>query len=169
MSESIGPGKGWRLTLRIVGATFAVLSTPIGFSVFALLFHNYYAGIVNIFVGIMGGFNLHLHMSFKTDRLFQNYSDRGLTRLKWLSVGLGGVALVSALVFFVLAVVWKTGIHPIKSSMVLPGIQSLVVFQECALHYYFRRKYVNILSESDRAQLTPSEETPHSDNLDTIS
>ena len=117
----------------------------------------------------MGGFNLHLHMSFKTDRLLQNYSDRALTRLKWLSVGLGGVALVSALVFFVLAVVWKTGIHPIKSSMVLPGIQSLVVFQECALHYYFRRKYVNILSESDRAQLAPSEETPHSDNSDTIS
>ena len=80
------PVKGWKLTLRIVGATvagesyvicinlkipfskqkrwkafiigvwyyncklendyslFAVLSCPVGFSVFALLFHNWYAG-----------------------------------------------------------------------------------------------------------------------------
>ena len=113
-------------------------------------------------MGTVGAFNLHLHVSFKTDRLAQNYTMKSLAALKWMSLGLGGASLVSALTFFVLAAVWKTGIHPIETSLVLPGIQSLVVFQECALFFYFRRKYLKIVSEDDRAQLTTSEDTPES-------
>ena len=50
--------------------------------------------------------------------------------------------------------------------MVLPGIQSFVVFQECAMHYYYRRKYLRLAAESDRSQLTESveEEYPAVEN-----
>jgi len=166
------PGKGWKLTLRIVGATVAVLSCPVGFSVFALLFHNWYAGIANLIVGVVGAFNLHLHMSFKHDRLHQNYSERSLKIIKGSSVSLGCLALLAALIFFILAGVLKRFIHPIGTSMVLPGIQSFVVFQECAMHYYYRRKYLRLAAESDRSQLTesveeecPSEYDPEASNV----
>jgi len=159
-------GKGWKLTLRIVGATVAVLSCPVGFSVFALLFHNWYAGIANLIVGVVGAFNLHLHMSFKHDRLHQNYSERSLKIIKRSSLCLGSLALLVALTFLILAGVLKRFIHPIGTSMVLPGIQSFVVFQECAMHYYYRRKYLRLAAESDRSQLTESveEEYPAVEN-----
>ena len=50
--------------------------------------------------------------------------------------------------------------------MVLPGIQSFVVFQECAMHYYYRQKYLRLAAESDRSQLTESleEEYPSVEN-----
>ena len=52
------------------------------------------------------------------------------------------------------------------TSMVLPGIQSFVVLQECAMHYYYRRKYLRLAAESDRSQLTESveEEYPAVEN-----
>jgi len=159
MSQPDGPDKGWKLTVRIVGATFAVMAFPIGFPVFALLFHNYSAGIVTFFVGMAGAFNLHLHMSFKHDRIHENYSEWALTAIRWGSACLGGLGLAGAVTFFGLAAAWKTGIHPIETSMVLPGIQCLVVFQECAVHYYFRRKYLALASEPDRSQLATAEET----------
>ena len=50
--------------------------------------------------------------------------------------------------------------------MVLPGIQSLVVFQECAMHYYYQRKYLRLAAESDRSQLTESVEEEYPAEID---
>jgi len=151
-------GKGWLLQLRIAGATFAVCSAPVGFCVFAILFHNYFAGVANAIVGVIGGFNLHLHLSFKKDAFTQNYSSKWLTVLKWASVIVGFFGLVAAFTFFCLAGIHKIPILPIGNSMILPGIQSLLVVQECATHFFCRRKYLKLTGESDRTHIVDESE-----------
>ena len=74
------------------------------------------SGIANLIVGVVGAFNLHLHMSFKHDRLHQNYSERSLKIIKRSSLCLGSLALLVALTFFILAGVLKRFIHPIGRS-----------------------------------------------------
>ena len=73
-------------------------------------------GIANLIVGVVGAFNLHLHMSFKHDRLHQNYSERSLKIIERSSLCLGTLALLAALTFFILAGVLKRFIHPIGRS-----------------------------------------------------
>jgi len=164
MSEQTG--KGWLLTVRIVGATFAACSAPVGFAVFAILFHNYFAGVANAIVGIIGAFNLHLHLTFKHNRLAEKYSAKSLKVLKWAAIVLGLLGLVAAFTFFCLAAIEKIPVLPIQTSMILPGIQSLLVVQECATHFFCRRKYLNLLSETDRANLV--EEVEATDNEDSV-
>jgi len=154
-------GKGWLLKMRIVGATFAVCSSPIGFGVFAIMFHNYYAGIANAIVGIIGAFNLHLHLSFKNDLLTEKYSSKALAALKWTFLAVGLLGLVAAITFFSVAAVHKIPVLPIETSMILPGIQSFLVVQECATHFFCRRKYLRLLGESDRANLVHEEQVDY--------
>ena len=71
------------------------------------------SGIANLIVGVVGAFNLHLHMSFKHDRLHHNYSERSLKIIERSSLCLGSLALLAALTFFILAGVLKRFIHPI--------------------------------------------------------
>ena len=116
-----------------------------------------FSGCANILVGFVGCFNLHLHLSFKNDTFTTKYGSRSLRILKWGAVALGLMGLAAAVSFFVTATVLKIPMIPIQHSLILPGIQSLLIFQECAIHFFCRRKYTNLSVESDRSVLVDNE------------
>jgi len=99
---------------------------------------------------LVGCFNLHLHLSFKRDTFVAKYEPKTLAILKWGAVVLGLTGLAAAVSFFVTAALLKIPMIPIQHSLILPGIQSLLVAQEAAIHFFCRRKYTKLSMQSDR-------------------
>ena len=98
-------------------------------------------------------FALHLHLSFKYDVMREKYSARAIQLLKYGAALMAFIGLFAATSFFILAGVYKVPIMPVQESLVLPGIQSFLIFQESALYLYSMRKYLKILAAPDMDHL----------------